>query len=82
LTVIHDCLFGQETHGWLPGAFELYAKMVVRERATDYKLVEVLDEVFDTHHENSVILVPLVRIAAAFYHFLILSVTTSLLEDV
>lgn len=62
LAVVHDCLLGQKAHCWLPSAFKFNTVVVVREWTTYNKLVEVLDEVFYPHHEDSVVLVPLMGV--------------------
>lgn len=64
LPIIHDCLLWQKANRWLPGALEFNAKVVVGEWSTDYKLVEMLDEVFNAHHENAIVLIPLVGVPA------------------
>lgn len=62
LPVIHYCFLGQKADCRLPGAFKFNTKVVVREWATNNKLIEMLDEVLNAHHKDAIVLVPLVSI--------------------
>lgn len=56
--------------------------MVLREWAANYQLVKMLNEVFNPHYKDAIILVPLVIVTIAFQCFFISKFASSLYKGV